>query len=85
MFTNDPVMQTDVSNLTGTSNASVLKGTGKTWEEWVKFLDVRHAAGHSHKEIVEILTEYIDSSWWCQSVANGYEKIKGKRIPGQTS
>lgn len=61
------------------------KATGKTLAEWFKILDSQNAALLSHKEIVAILSNHIESSWWCQQVTVEYERHKGIRAVGQTS
>jgi uncharacterized protein YndB with AHSA1/START domain len=68
------------------SDDSVHRATGRTWNEWETMLDRWGAAELSHKEIVATLQERggIDSGWWRQMVANGYEKAKGRRKTGET-
>jgi uncharacterized protein YndB with AHSA1/START domain len=68
------------------SDRAVRAATGRGWDEWVALLDERGAAELSHKQIVALLADgLIESSWWRQSVANGYEKRTGKRVLGQTA
>jgi len=65
---------------------AVRAATGRGWDEWVALLDERGAAELPHKQIVALLADgLIESRWWQQSVANGYEKRKGKRVLGQTA
>jgi uncharacterized protein YndB with AHSA1/START domain len=68
------------------SDAAVAKATGRTWEEWKEWLDGRQAHTLSHPEIVHLLGSAagVRSSWWQQAVANGYEKLTGRRRTGQT-
>lgn len=68
------------------SDESVRKATGRTWREWEAALDDWGANDLSHKEIVALIGERAEvaSEWWRQTVANGYEKLKGKRITGET-
>ena len=80
MAGNDP-------NLNGMSGEAVANATGRTWNEWLAFLDDLGAEGSSHKEIVAILAGPggLANVWWQQSVAIGYEQARGKRVVGQTS
>ncbi len=66
---------------------TVKKATNKTWNEWVVLLDSKGAEKMTHSDIVKTLAEkdLIESSWWRQMVANGYERLKGKRVLGQTT
>jgi uncharacterized protein YndB with AHSA1/START domain len=68
------------------SDEAVRAATGRAWDEWVALLDERGATELSHKQIVAMLAAgLIESSWWRQSVANGYEKRTGKRVLGETA
>jgi len=66
------------------SNASVLKNTGKEWDEWVRLLNKNAAKNLTHQEIVALLkTKYKLGPWWQQAVTGGYEIHIGRRIEGQ--
>ena len=66
------------------TSASVEKGTGKSWDEWVKVLNKAGAKVWSHQEIVAHLKKkHKLTLWWQQGVAVGYEVATGKRIAGQ--
>ena len=80
MATNDP-------NLNGMSSEAVASATGRSWNEWLAFLDDLGAGSSSHKEIVAVLAGPggLSNGWWQQSVAIGYEQARGKRVVGQTS
>ncbi|MEX2639529.1 MAG: SRPBCC domain-containing protein [Balneolales bacterium] len=69
------------------SDESVRKATGRTWSQWETILDGYEAEKLAHKELVVLLEthEGVVSGWWRQSVAVAYEKMKGKRITGQTA
>jgi uncharacterized protein YndB with AHSA1/START domain len=68
------------------ADETVREATGRTWDEWEELLDAHGAADFSHKEIVALLEDGgIESSWWQQTVAVGYEKRKGKRVLGQVA
>jgi uncharacterized protein YndB with AHSA1/START domain len=50
----------------------------------VKSLDYHGAAEMSHRDIATLIrTKYETPSWWTQSVAVGYERIRGLRARGQ--
>ena len=67
-----------------TSDEAVRRATGRTWDEWIRWLDERGAAGMSHKQIVALLREQggVESGWWQQTVTAGYEVAKGRRVEG---
>jgi hypothetical protein len=66
------------------SDAAIKKGTGCTWERWVKSLDYHGAAKMPHRDIARLVsTKYKVPSWWTQTVTVGYERIKGLRARGQ--
>ena len=80
-------MAADEWNLNGMSSEAVATATGRTWGEWLAFLDDLGAEACSHKEIVALLAGPggLKNGWWQQSVAIGYEQARGKRVVGQTS
>ena len=69
------------------SSQAVEKATGKSWDEWIDFLDEAGARNLTHKEIVHLINvnHYIESAWWRQSVTVGYEFARGSRILGETA
>lgn len=69
------------------SDDAVQRATGRTWDEWIRWLDERGATAMSHKEIVVLLREQggVESGWWQQMVTVGYERAKGLRVEGQTA
>jgi hypothetical protein len=75
--------------MTKASNiASIEKGTGRQWNEWVEFLTTSGAKTLSHLEISKLIESelqgVVDSpAWWAQSVTVAYEQAIGRRIPGQ--
>jgi hypothetical protein len=74
----------DYPRLAGKSDAAVKARTGCTWERWVKALDRVKADTWPHREIAEhVHTKYKIPGWWAQTVAVGYERIKGLRAIGQ--
>jgi uncharacterized protein YndB with AHSA1/START domain len=74
----------DYATLAGMSDAKIKEKTGCTWERWVTALDYHGANKLAHREIAELVrTKYKVGPWWTQSVAVGYERIKGLRALGQ--
>jgi hypothetical protein len=70
--------------IAGMSDTKVKEKTGCTWERWVRALDRHHADEMSHAEIAKFIkATYKTPSWWTQTVAVGYERIKGLRARGQ--
>lgn len=74
----------DYAALAGMSDAAVKSKTGCPWQRWVKTLDHHKADQMSHREIVTLVSGTYDvGPWWAQTVAVGYERIKGLRARGQ--
>ena len=74
----------DYSALTQMSDDAVAAKTGRTWPEWVSWLDSRKASGLPHAEIAKLVkNEGEITMWWAQTVTVGYERIKGLREIGQ--
>ena len=74
----------DYAALAGMSDDAVKAKTGCTWERWVRALDRDGAAELAHRDIAKLVHEkYGIGSWWTQTVAVGYERIKGLRGHGQ--
>ena len=65
------------------STESVLKCTGKDWNQWVQLLTKVGALHWEHKQIVAFLKgKFKLGPWWEQGVATGFEMAIGKKIPG---
>lgn len=69
------------------SDDAVHRATGRTWDDWFRWLDERGAARMSHKKIVALLREQggIANGWWQQMVTVEYERARGLRVEGQTA
>jgi hypothetical protein len=79
-----PAPRPDYAALAGKSDAVIKQNTGCDWEKWVYVLDRKKAADLTHGEIARIVNEqYKIDGWWAQTVAVGYERIKGLRVIGQ--
>ena len=69
--------------LAGVGDETVSARTGRTWAEWVRFLDAHGAYDLPHPEIAKLALAETGHGWWSQSVAVGYERIRGLREVGQ--
>jgi hypothetical protein len=70
--------------IAGMSDEKLKEKTGCTWKRWVGALDRYGADKMSHTEIARLVNEkYKTDGWWSQTVAVGYERIKGLRTRGQ--
>lgn len=67
-------------NASRTSDESVKKATGRSWNEWFKILDRKKMNLKTHKEIAGWLHgNHEISGWWSQMVTVEYEKERGMR------
>ncbi len=74
----------DYAKLAGMSDAALKEKTGCTWERWVRSLDHHGADRMTHRDIAAMVrSKYKIDGWWSQTVAVGYERIKGLRARGQ--
>jgi hypothetical protein len=70
----------------GMSDEAILRGSGKTWDEWLTLLDAWGAAERTHTEIARHIAEaYSVPGWWAQGVTVGYERARGMRKLHETS
>jgi len=68
------------------SDASMLKRTGRSWDEWFTLLEEWGAARRKHGEIARwLVDEHGVDGWWSQGIAVRYEQELGLRVPGQSS
>lgn len=65
------------------TSESLLKHTGKGWDEWIEILDAHGARYWSFKEITSFVKKKKVNSYWQMLLAYGYEVHTGKRIDGQ--
>jgi hypothetical protein len=65
----------------GMSDASIKKGSGREWSEWVKVLDAY--GNKEHRLMAEHISSLGVPGWWTQTVVVGYERIRGLRARGQ--
>lgn len=64
---------------------SVLKYTGKNWNQWLEILDKSGARNWTHQEMTVFLRKKHKkvSLWWAHIVATGYEVYIGRKAPGR--
>ena len=64
----------------GTSDDTIKRGSGKSWDEWFAILDPWGAKDRTHGEIARYLVEEHDvPGWYAQAVTVGYERGRGLR------
>ena len=79
-----PPTAPDYAALAGMADEKVAAKTGRGWAEWVRLLDGHGALTLPHRDIARLVSgEYGTPDWWTQTVAVGYERIKGLRARGQ--
>ena len=74
-----------------TTNArieAVERATGRSWDDWLAFMDSIGAERLSHHEIASALITELEGmvdnlGWWAQATAVAYEQSVGRRVPGQ--
>jgi hypothetical protein len=69
------------------SDESVIKSTGKSWNEWFSLLNKSGAKKMEHNKVARLLhSKYDLSAWWSQMVTVQYEQeIKGRKKHETTS
>jgi len=79
-----PLLPPDHEALTGVSDRALQAATGHGWVHWTRLLDTHGARALPHPQIARHLRdgEGVDA-WWAQSIAVGYERLRGLRAPGQ--
>ncbi len=74
----------DYAKLAGMSDAALKAKTGCPWARWVKTLDHLKADTWPHQKIAAYVhDQYEIPAWWAQTIAVGYERIRGLREIGQ--
>lgn len=66
------------------TDAAVLDATGRTWDQWCELIDRSPDAAEGHAAVARALeTDHGLDGWWAQTVTVGWERITGRRLPGQ--
>lgn len=66
------------------SEERVREHTGRGWQEWVELIDAGPGRDASHAAIAEWADRVHGvGGWWAQCVTVGYERLTGRRLPGQ--
>lgn len=65
---------------------SVREHTGRSWNDWCDVIDSSETAVEGHRAVARWLgDEQGLDGWWSQAVTIGWERITGRRVPGQLS
>lgn len=78
-----PKLPSNYETLAGMSDAAVEKATGRKWPQWVETLDRWGAAQKPHRDIAGHVSSLGVPGWWSQTIAVGYERLRGLRAIGQ--
>ena len=63
---------------------SVFETTGRGWNDWCDLIDASPQAAEGHRAVARMLADEYDlDGWWSQAVTIGWERITGRRVPGQ--
>jgi hypothetical protein len=74
----------ELEELAGVKDKTILEKSGKSWAQWVRILDDIDGTKLSHTKIATYVHEEFGvDGWWSQSVTVGYERIRGLREKGQ--
>lgn len=66
------------------SDERIRENTGRGWGDWVAVIDAGPGREASHATIAAwLVEEYGVDGWWAQGVTVGYERLTGRRLPGQ--
>lgn len=64
----------------------VRERTGRGWDDWRALIEAWPGHTGGHTAIAQYLAEeHGVDSWWAQSITVGFERITGRRAPGQGS
>jgi len=70
----------------GLSDEAILRGSGRTWDQWFALLDAWGATERTHTEIARHVQEDLGTNgWYAQSVTVGYERARGLRAVNQNA
>lgn len=72
--------------IAGVSDEAVVDATGEPWAAWIDLLDELDGTDLTHGERVAALANAgVESGWWRQKLAVGYEHERGLREVGETA
>jgi len=67
-----------------TGDEAVLAATGRGWDAWCDILEASPVRDDGHGAIAaHVQAAHGVDAWWAQTVALGYERITGRRLPHQ--
>lgn len=62
----------------------IRENTGRGWDEWCDVIDAWPGHTEGHTAVATWLQdEHEVDGWWAQAVTVGWERITGRRLPGQ--
>jgi uncharacterized protein YndB with AHSA1/START domain len=68
------------------SDEKITEATGRSWNAWLSVLDQWGARKRKRGESVAFLmAEHAVPGWWAQTIATGYERVRGLRLKHQQS
>lgn len=80
----EPSPANDVSGQPPHSDQAIQDGTGRSWDQWVAAIDAGPGREATHTHIAAWVEANSDvGPWWAQGVTVGYERLTGRRLPGQ--
>ena len=63
---------------------SVREATGRSWNDWCDLIEAQPIEAEGHAAVARWLAdEHRLDGWWSQAVTIGWERITGRRVPGQ--
>ena len=77
--------RTDLTGATElASEQRILEVTGRSWETWLSLLDRWGARQRKRADTVRFLmADQGVPGWWAQTIAGGYERVRGMRLKHQ--
>lgn len=82
----DLLLRGRADKIAGISDEAVIDATGQPWDHWLALLDDHNGTELDHKERVAVVAEAgVESGWWQQQLAVGYEHDRGLREVGETA
>lgn len=67
-----------------TGDAATRSATGRGWDEWCDLIEATAVRERGHTAVAAWLQhDHGLTGWWAQSVTGGWERITGRRLPGE--